>query len=74
LTIYEKGFLFQAIRFSACFSVFPLGRQKCSRRYPNDGASEIVLLFHQAGFSRGEFKNIAPRLVDSGFECLAVDF
>tara|TARA_B110000902_G_scaffold110428_1_gene130333 strand:+ start:5374 stop:6150 length:777 start_codon:yes stop_codon:yes gene_type:complete len=41
--------------------------------YPNKGARKIILLFHQAGYSRGEYKNIAPRLVDSGFACLAVD-
>ncbi len=41
--------------------------------YPNEDARKIILLFHQAGYSRGEYKNIAPRLVDSGFACLAVD-
>jgi dienelactone hydrolase len=33
----------------------------------------IILLFHQSGSSRGEYRAIAPRLVDLGFNCLAVD-
>jgi dienelactone hydrolase len=41
--------------------------------YPNPDAKAIIVLLHQAGFSRGEYKDIAPRLVDSGYACLAVD-
>lgn len=41
--------------------------------YPNESAKKIIILLHQAGYSRGEYKDIAPRLVDSGFACLAVD-
>lgn len=41
--------------------------------YPNKDASQLIVLLHQADFSRGAYKNIAPRLVDSGFACLAVD-
>ena len=37
------------------------------------GARPVIVLFHQAGFSRGEYREIAPRLVDLGFECIAVD-
>lgn len=33
----------------------------------------IVLLFHQARSSRGEYRLIAPRLVKAGFNCLAID-
>ena len=33
----------------------------------------LIILYHQAGFSRGEFRDIAPRLVDLGFNVLAVD-
>ncbi|MDR2712750.1 MAG: beta-Ala-His dipeptidase [Clostridiales bacterium] len=32
-----------------------------------------ILLFHQAGASRGEYIEIAPRLNELGFNCLAVD-
>jgi len=33
----------------------------------------LILLFHQAGFSRGEYLEIAPKLNTLGFDCLAVD-
>lgn len=32
-----------------------------------------LLLFHQAEYSRGEFQQIATRLIKLGFNCLAVD-
>lgn len=33
----------------------------------------MIVLFHQARSSRGEYQEIAPRLVSMGFNCLAVD-
>ena len=33
----------------------------------------IILLCHQARFSRGEYREIAPRLNKFGFNCLAID-
>ncbi|MFT4637365.1 MAG: alpha-beta hydrolase superfamily lysophospholipase [Verrucomicrobiales bacterium] len=33
----------------------------------------FILLFHQAGFSRGEYREIAPRLNQLGFNCMAID-
>lgn len=33
----------------------------------------LIVLFHQAGWSRGEYREIAPKLVAMGFDCLAVD-
>jgi len=33
----------------------------------------FIVLFHQAGWSRGEYKEIAPKLGEMGFNCLAVD-
>ena len=33
----------------------------------------LILLFHQAGWSRGEYIEIAPRLNKMGFNCLAID-
>jgi len=33
----------------------------------------MILLFHQAGYSRGEYREIAPKLNDLGFSCLAID-
>lgn len=32
-----------------------------------------VLFFHQARYSRGEYREIAPRIVNLGYNCLAVD-
>ena len=32
-----------------------------------------ILLFHQAGFSRGEFKETTQKLIKFGYNCLAVD-
>ena len=33
----------------------------------------MILLFHQAGSSRGEYRTIAPRLNDLGFNAMAID-
>ena len=35
--------------------------------------SPIILLFHQARFSRGEYREIAPKLNQLGYTCIAVD-
>lgn len=32
-----------------------------------------MVLFHQAGYSKGEYKETAPRLMNLGYNCLAVD-
>lgn len=33
----------------------------------------VILLFHQARFSRGEYRSIAPRLKALGFTCISID-
>lgn len=38
-----------------------------------DAAAPFVILFHQAEYSRGEYQEIAPKLVALGYNCLAVD-
>jgi dienelactone hydrolase len=38
-----------------------------------DRSDPIILLFHQARSSRGEYREIAPRLVEAGYNCLALD-
>jgi predicted alpha/beta hydrolase len=40
---------------------------------PHPPTAPFIVLFHQAGFSRGEYREIAPRLGELGFNCLAVD-
>lgn len=38
-----------------------------------DKATPLIVLFHQAGWSRGEYRELAPWLNKLGFNCLAVD-
>ncbi len=33
----------------------------------------FIILYHQAGYSRGEYREIAPKLNALGFNCMAVD-
>ncbi|NOQ27921.1 MAG: alpha/beta fold hydrolase [Bacteroidales bacterium] len=33
----------------------------------------IILLFHQAGYSRGEYRSIAPKLNELGYACISID-
>ncbi len=33
----------------------------------------FIILFHQAGFSRGEYRPIAPKLNELGYSCMAID-
>ena len=40
--------------------------------HPSD-TTPLIMLFHQAGSSRGEYNEIAPRLNQLGFNCIAVD-
>jgi len=39
----------------------------------DDKQSPFIVLCHQAGWSRGEYREIAPKLVELGFNCLAID-
>ncbi|WP_271782718.1 alpha/beta hydrolase [Aquimarina algiphila] len=41
--------------------------------YEAKGSNQFIILFHQAGWSRGEYKEIAPKLNALGYNCLAVD-
>ncbi|MEO1301595.1 MAG: alpha/beta hydrolase [Myxococcota bacterium] len=42
-------------------------------RRSDNKLTPFIVLFHQAGWSRGEYRDIAPRLNAMGFNCLAVD-
>ena len=42
-------------------------------RTHEDPETPFIVLFHQAGWSRGEYLEIAPRLNEIGFDCMAVD-
>ncbi len=39
----------------------------------NEKSAPFILFFHQAGWSRGEYNEIAPKMNAMGFNCLAVD-
>ncbi len=41
--------------------------------YPATAPKALILLFHQAGSSSGEYADIAPRLQREGFAALAID-
>jgi len=42
--------------------------------YPGKGPNNpFIVLCHQAGWSRGEYREIAPKLQQAGFGCLAID-
>ena len=41
--------------------------------YEASNSDTFILLFHQAGWSRGEYKETAPKLNALGYTCLAVD-
>jgi dienelactone hydrolase len=41
--------------------------------YESRSSDPYILLFHQAGYSRGEYKETADKLVKLGYNCLAVD-
>ncbi|MEM9412813.1 MAG: hypothetical protein AAGA30_17000, partial [Planctomycetota bacterium] len=39
----------------------------------DDKSKPFILLCHQAGWSRGEYREIAPKLNEMGFNCMALD-
>lgn len=41
--------------------------------YLKDKNLPFILLFHQGNYSRGEFKEIAPKLLNLNYNCLSVD-
>ena len=41
--------------------------------YEVDESYPYIVLFHQAGYSKGEYKNSAIKLLKLGYNCLAVD-
>lgn len=41
--------------------------------YMQDKSLPYIILFHQANYSRGEYKETAPKLMKLGYNCLAVD-
>ncbi len=42
-------------------------------RITHEKTAPLIVLFHQAGWSRGEYQEIIPRLATLGFNCMAID-
>lgn len=40
---------------------------------PHSQSAPFIVLFHQAGWSRGEYREIAPKLNALGYNCMAID-
>mgnify|MGYP001555224478 CR=1 FL=1 len=38
-----------------------------------EGSAPLIVVFHQAGWSRGEYREIAPKLAAKGYRVMAVD-
>jgi len=68
------------------FLIFSINAQKTVHFKANDGVkitadlymtyntkAPFIILYHQAGFSRGEYRSIAPKLNELGFNCMAID-
>jgi len=49
------------------------GLQVTADLYLGKPNSPFIILLHQAGYSRGEYAEIAPKLINLGYSCLAVD-
>ncbi len=49
------------------------GLQVTADLYQVNPERPYVILLHQAGYSRGEYKNIARKILKFGYNCLAVD-
>jgi dienelactone hydrolase len=69
LTVSAFSADFKTIDFSASDSVTI--RADLYMPYPD--SAPFILLFHQAGWSRGEYREIAPHLNQLGFNCMAID-
>lgn len=69
LTIFRGQSSMELVTFSAPDGLTVSGDLYLTR----DKAAPFVLLFHQAGYSRAEYREIAPKLNRLGYNCLAVD-
>jgi len=78
---YKKFLLFTSLIFSSIF-IFPQqtitfsasdGVTVSADLYVSSTQSSYIILLHQAGYSRGEYRETAPKLTNLGFNCLSVD-
>ncbi len=68
-------FTFSLSGFSQNTVTYPSkdGLQITADEYKAENSDTVILLFHQAGSSRGEYNEIAPKLNTLGYHALAVD-
>lgn len=59
---------FEKVTFSSLDGLTVVGNL-----YEVEGDLPVILLCHQAGFNKYEYSDIAPRLNEMGFNCLAID-
>ena len=80
MKIFISTFLFSVFFFSTIVHAqekvafkAPDGINISADLYKGQPSDTYVVLFHQAGYSRGEYNETAPKIVKIGFNCLAVD-
>lgn len=64
----SKSFSQQTVTFKA-----KDGLEITADLYTSSTQNPYIILLHQAGYSRGEYREIAPKLVNLGYNCLAID-
>ncbi|MBN1988169.1 MAG: dienelactone hydrolase family protein [Bacteroidales bacterium] len=49
------------------------GLEVTADAYISSTSNPYIILMHQAGYSRGEYRDIAPKLANLGYNCIALD-
>ncbi|HOP03488.1 MAG TPA: dienelactone hydrolase family protein [Tenuifilaceae bacterium] len=79
---YSQRFFFLLLSLLTCTNILAQqtvnfisddGVTVTADQYVSSTQYPYIILLHQAGFSRGEYRETAPKLVNLGFNCLAVD-
>jgi dienelactone hydrolase len=65
--------IFAQIGYTTFIFPAPDGLTLTGDLYEADSTAPVILLCHQAGYSRGEYLETAKRLQKFGFTCLAID-
>ena len=68
-TTREKALAFETIEFNSIDDL----KITADLYQIEDTNAPYIVLFHQARYSRGEYREIAPKLNSLGFNCIAVD-
>lgn len=71
-TIFAFLFLFLGAQEKITFSAED-GLKITADLYETNPNNPYILLFHQAGYSRGEYRQTANKILKFGYNCLAVD-